>query len=113
MSKLEEFKSAAELALEEAPDLHMFIYCYKDKAVDRYNPIFVDKDEPKFMVDGVKNAVIKSKGQELAKLTGLQLCFCGTFELKTGKFEVEEPAVLVDCDLLIEKYGGVEHGKVA
>lgn len=109
--KLEEYVSAADLAKEQDPELKIYIYSYKDKAVNRYAPLFQNDKEPKYMVDGLKTSILK--GANIKELTGLQLCFCGTFELKTGSFEVfEEPVVLVDCDVLIEKFGGLVDGKV-
>lgn len=111
MTKIEELKTAADLAKEQDPELFTYIYCYKDKAVDRYAPIFQNDKEPKFMVDGLKASV--QKGQNLKELTGLQLCFCGTFELKEGKFQLfEKPELLIDCDVLIEKIGGPTNGQV-
>lgn len=113
MKSIEEMKTAAEIAQEQDPDLNIYIYCYKDKAVNRYAPIFTQDKEPKYMVDGLKVSVLK--GANIKELTGLQLCFCGTFELKTGKFELfDEPNILADCDVLIEKFGGLGNGnKVA
>lgn len=109
--KLEEYKSAADLAQEVAPDLKKFIYCYKDKAVERFTPIFVRDEEPKFMVDGIQTAV--KKGVNVKEVVGLQLCFCGTFELAEGKFDLfDAPQMLVDCDLIIEKFGGSDHVRV-
>ena len=112
MSKLEEFKTAAQLAQEQDPELHKFIYCYLDKAVQRFTPIFVRDEEPKFMVDGIQTAI--KKGMQTKELTGLQLCFCGTFELKEGKFDLfDKPDVLLDCDVVIERFGGSDYVKVA
>ena len=109
---LEELKQAADIANEVSPETFIFIYCYKDKAVNKYAPIFTTEKEPKYMVDGLKNAVLK--GQQIKELTGLQLCFNGTFELGKGLFNLsDEPQVIADCDVLIEKFGGLADGKVA
>ena len=112
MNQLEKFKQAAELAQEAAPESKIFVYCYKDKVVNRFAPIFTTDKEPKFMVDGLTVSV--KKGQNVKELTGLSLCFCGTFELATGKFDLFDlPQVIVDCDVLIEKVGGIgDVGKV-
>ena len=107
---LEKLKQAADLALEEAPEQPYYIYCYKDKAVGRFAPIFTNDKEPKNMVDGLKTSVLKR--EHLKELTGLQLCFCGTFTLNEGKFDLfDEPKVIVDCDVLLEKVGALVDGK--
>lgn len=110
---LEEFKDAATLAKEVSPEVYNFIYCYKDTALNKYHPPFINDKEPSFMVDGLRSAVIKgtAKQQELA---GLEFCFIGTFELSKGKMDVfEEPQVLANLDELFIKFGGVADGKVA
>lgn len=109
---LETFKKAAELAEEQSPEVYYFIYAYKDIALNKFHPPFINDKEPSFMVDGLKSAVIKgtAKQQELA---GLEFCFVGTFELSKGKMDVfDEPQILVNLDEMFIKFGGSQDGKV-
>lgn len=107
---LEEFKNAGVIAEEVAPEVKYFIYVYKDKALNRYNPPFINDKEPAFMVDGLKQSVLKGSAKP-EQITGLEFCFVGTFELSTGLLEkFDKPVVLVDCDLFLEKFGGDNNG---
>lgn len=108
---LEELKSAADLAAEVSPETKIYIYSYKDKVVNRFAPLFQNDKEPKYMVDGLKTSILK--GANIKELSGLALCLVGTFDLTTGKHDFYDvPEVLVDCDVLIEKFGGNPDGKV-
>lgn len=113
MNKLDEFKTAAELAAESSPEVKYFIYAYKDTALNKYNPPFVQDKDPAFMVDALKNSIIKGTAKQ-RELVGLELVFIGTFELTTGKTEkYDTPALIANLDVLFEKFGGIDDGKVA
>ena len=110
---LEEYKTAAEMAEEVSPEVKYFIYAYFDAELKKFNPPFVSDKDPAFMVDGIKNSIIKGSAKP-DQFTGLDFCFIGTFELNTGVCETfEAPKHLVKLNDLFEKYGGVEDGKVA
>lgn len=104
--KLDEFVQAADLAKNASPECKNFIYCYKDTALNKYHPPFVNDKDPSFMVDGLKVSVIKGTAKE-KELAGLQLCFIGTFELNTGLLDhFDEPKCIANLDELFIKFGG-------
>lgn len=110
---LEEFKDAATLAKEVSPEVYNFIYCYKDTALNKFNPPFINDKEPSFMVDGIRSAVMKGTAKQ-KELAGLEFCFVGTFELTKGKMDVfDEPQILCNLDEFFAKFGGIEDGKIA
>ena len=109
---LDEYKKAAELAEEVSPEVKYFAYCYFDTKLKKYNPPFFGEKEPSFMIDGLKNSIIKGAAKT-EQLIGLDFCFIGTFELSSGTLETfDEPKHLISLDSLFEKFGGVEDGKV-
>lgn len=110
---LQEFKTAAQIADEVSPDVKYFIYCYKDKALNKYTPPYIEDKEPSLMVDGLKNSIIKASPEQVKKVVNMQFCFVGTVEINSGKIETfNSPEMIIDCDVLIEKVGITNDGKV-
>ena len=87
--------------LEEKPVLY-YIYCYFDKKLNRWNQPVIDTNEPAFIHESTVASIAKGKFPA-EQCLDLDLVFLGTFDLKTGHFDIfEEPRIIVDCERVLK-----------
>lgn len=98
----EEFEKEAE----EKPVLYN-VYCYYDKLTKIFNQPVITEQEPGMVVAGAKTACLKEPSARV-KFKDLILVLLGTFNIKTGQFDLLENAKgLFDFDKLIAEIGGI------
>ena len=97
---------ATPFVKDDGAKLELYVYCYYDKVLDRFNEPIANRDEPGFIIEGLRGTLLKGKGVELKGLILVQL---GTFDVTTGKFNIfEKPISLLDVDAVFEKIANKE-----
>lgn len=79
------------------------IYCYYDKALERFNQPYVSNDDPGFIYESTMASI--AKGKITVKDGGdLVLVHLGTFDLKSGEFDIFDTGkVIVDLSKIFAK----------
>lgn len=97
-------KSADAFAdIQEKKPVLYHIYCYYDSKIERFNQPYISNDEPGFVLESTKASILKGQFPP-EKAVDLVLVYLGTFDLKTGEFDIfKEPYTLVELNNLLRK----------
>lgn len=83
-----------------------YIYSQHDEKAEFYNHPQISEIEPAAFSENIKRSIKLCRDPKLlAQIADCKLTYLGTFDDETGKFDIIEPKVLVECDKLIESLG--------
>lgn len=78
------------------------VISFWDKQLQRYtSPGYDDHKDPEDIKELVRTQIIKSEPMKRKIYEAKNLVILGTFDTETGKHEVHDPAIVLNCDQVI------------